>query len=353
MEHTAIFTGGGSAGHVTPNIALMRTLQREGWRIHYIGTAEGIEHKLLQEEEGIPYHCISAGKLRRYFSMKNVLDVFRVMRGIGQARRIVKRVKPDVLFSKGGFVSVPVVIGARKRCKIILHESDYTPGLSNRIANRYADTVCCTFEDTLSHLGAKGVHTGTPIRPALYAGSAERGYAFTELKNDKPVLLMMGGSLGATSLNDALREALPMLLPQFSIVHLCGAGKISETHAQPGYLQYEYIGEELPDLFAMADILLSRAGANAIFEFLALKKPALLVPLPLSASRGDQIQNAQYFKKKGYADVLMQEQLTPRILSDKLLALYTDRAKYVEAMNTAQHADGTQVVLTVIRKAVL
>lgn len=352
MQHTAIFTGGGSAGHVTPNIALMRTLQREGWRIHYIGTAQGIEHTLLQGEEGIPYHCISAGKLRRYFSMKNVLDVFRVIRGVGQARRIVKKVKPDVLFSKGGFVSVPAVLGARKRCKIIIHESDYSPGLSNRIANRYADTVCCTFEDTLSHLGAKGVHTGTPIRPALYAGNAARGFAFTGLAADKPVLLMMGGSQGAAAINNALREALPLLLPQFHVVHLCGAGKLSQSHTQPGYVQYEYIGEQLPDILAMAELLLSRAGANAIFEFLALQKPALLIPLPLSASRGDQIQNAQYFKRKGYADVLMQEELTPPTLAEKLCAVYKNRAHYIEAMQQARHMDGTEAVLEIIRGAV-
>ena len=350
MQHTAVFTGGGSAGHVTPNLALMRVLKEEGYQIHYIGTKAGIERGLV-EAEGVPYHCISAGKLRRYFSLENVADVFRVLRGIGQSRKIIKKLKPDVVFSKGGFVSVPVVVGARKLTNIVVHESDYTPGLSNRIADKYATTVCVTFEDTLSHVGAKGVFTGTPIRKELYEGVPAHGRAFTGLSGSKPVLLMMGGSLGAQTVNDALREALPELLKTFDIIHLCGKDKVSKAHAQPGYVQYEYISKELPDLLAMADIVLSRAGANAVFEFLALKKPALLVPLPKTASRGDQILNAKYFEKKGYAAVLEQEQMTPETLAKALTGLYHDRARYLDAMGKAPNADGTSAVLNVIRQA--
>jgi UDP-N-acetylglucosamine--N-acetylmuramyl-(pentapeptide) pyrophosphoryl-undecaprenol N-acetylglucosamine transferase len=351
MRYTAIFTGGGSAGHVTPNLALMRSLREEGYSIHYIGTADGIERTLLQNEVDIPYHAIHAGKLRRYFSLQNVADVFRTLKGIGEARKIVREIKPDVVFSKGGFVAVPVVIGARKKAPIVIHESDYTPGLSNRIASRFADTVCVTFEDTLAHTRGKGVCTGTPIRAELYAGDAGRGRAMTGFSADKPVLLMMGGSLGAQAVNDALRQALPRLLKTFQIVHLCGKGKLDEAAAQPGYVQYEYIGKELPDLMAMADIVLSRAGANAAFEFLALHKPALFIPLPRSASRGDQIVNAAYFAKKGYAAVLEQEAMTPDTLSDALETLYRDRARYVAAMETEQHADGTEAVLHQIRRA--
>ncbi len=350
MQHTAVFTGGGSAGHVTPNLALMRVLKEEGYHIHYIGTRAGIERGLV-EAEGVPYHCISAGKLRRYFSLENVADAFRVLRGIGQSRKLIKKLQPDVVFSKGGFVSVPVVVGARKLTNIVVHESDYTPGLSNRIANRYATTVCVTFEDTLSHVGSKGVVTGTPIRKELYEGVPAQGRTFTGLFGSKPVLLMMGGSLGAQAVNDALRAALPELLKTFDIVHLCGKDKVSKEHAQPGYVQYEYISGELPDLFAMADIVLSRAGANAVFEFLALKKPALLVPLPRSASRGDQILNARYFEKKGYAAVLEQERLTPETLTEALISLYANRARYLEAMAKAPNSDGTEAVLNVIRQA--
>ncbi|MDL2234768.1 undecaprenyldiphospho-muramoylpentapeptide beta-N-acetylglucosaminyltransferase [Christensenellaceae bacterium OttesenSCG-928-L17] len=352
MAIKAIFTGGGSAGHVTPNIALMRTLLAEGYELHYIGTAEGIEHELIARMEQVTYHSIHAGKLRRYFSLKNIADAFRVLRGIGEARRIVKRVQPDVLFSKGGFVSVPAVIGAKGRCPVVVHESDYSPGLSNKIANRYATTVCVTFEDTLAHVGAKGVFTGTPIRKELYAGNAARGFQFTGLAEGKPVLLMMGGSLGAAAVNEALREALPQLLQNFQVVHLCGKGKTEPALVQEGYVQYEFISEELPDLLAMADIVLARAGANAVFEFLALQKPALLIPLPLSASRGDQIQNAAYFQKKGYADVLAQEELCADTLYERLIALYRDRLAYIDAMRLAPHADGTEAVLSAIRAAV-
>lgn len=349
-EKKAIFTGGGSAGHVTPNLALMRTLQDEGVHIHYIGTKDGIERGLIEKEAGVTYHSISAGKLRRYFSLKNVADVFRVLRGIGQAKRIVKQEKPNVVFSKGGFVTVPVVIGARKQCPIIVHESDYSPGLSNRIANRYATTVCVTFEDTLQHVGSKGVCTGTPIRQELFGGDRAKGFAFTGLTAGKPVLLMMGGGLGAEAVNLALRAALDELLPFFQIVHLCGKGKLDAAAACKGYIQYEYVSGELKDIFAITDIILARAGANSIFEFLALKKPSLLVPLPLSASRGDQIQNAAYFQKKGYAEVLAQEELTPGRLSGMLKALYHNRARYIAAMEQAANADGTNAVLNEIRK---
>lgn len=346
-----LFTGGGTAGHVTPNIALMRILQREGYSIHYIGTKDCIECELVKKEEGIVYHAIRAGKLRRYFSFKNVADAFFVLCGIVQARKIVKRVKPDALFSKGGFVSVPAVIGANKRCPIIIHESDYTPGLSNRIANRYATKVCVTFEDTLAHVGDKGVFTGTPIRRELYKGDASRGFAFTGLDRTKPVLLMMGGSQGAAAVNTALRAALPKLLERFHIVHLCGKCKLDASLKAPNYRQYEYISNELPDLLAMADIILSRAGANAVFEFLALKKPALLIPLPLSASRGDQIQNARYFEKKGYAAVLAQEDLNEDTLYRALVELYENRARYIDHMRNATNADGTSAVLEVIVQA--
>ena len=279
--------------------------------------------------EGVTYHTISAGKLRRYFSLKNLTDPFKVVGGIFQAKRIINKVKPDVVFSKGGFVSVPVVIAAKGMAPIVAHESDYTPGLANKITARFADRVCVTFEDTLKYVGAKGVHTGTPIRPELYGGDRQRGLDFTGFSGEKPILLTMGGSQGAQAINDALRSALPRLTRSFDIIHLCGKGKKDASIAEPGYVQYEYISKELPDLFAAADIILSRAGANAIFEFLALAKPALLIPLPLSASRGDQILNAGYFARKGYAMTLDQAGLTPDTLFDSIHDLYDRRLSFI------------------------
>lgn len=352
MEKKIILTGGGSAGHVTPNLALLPQLQAEGIEVHYIGTADGIERTIVSERSDITYHVISSGKLRRYFSWKNFTDPFRVLRGMFQARRIMREVKPAAVFSKGGFVSVPVVIAAHgKHIPVVTHESDYTPGLANKINAKFADKICVTFEDTLSHVGAKGVHTGTPIRPELYEGDKERGLSFLGFDDKKPILLVMGGSLGAAAVNDAVRAALPKLLLSYDIVHLCGKGKVEESLAQPGYRQFEYVNEELPDVLAATDIVVSRAGANAVFEFLALSKPALLIPLPRSASRGDQILNAGYFARKGFAMVLEQESLTPETLLDAVNDLYDRRLSFIATMSAEPLADGTDEVLAVIRSA--
>ena len=352
MEKKIILTGGGSAGHVTPNLALLPQLLAEGIEVHYIGTADGIERTILSERKDVTYHIISSGKLRRYFSWKNFTDPFRVMRGLFQARRVMREVKPAAVFSKGGFVSVPVVIAAHgKHIPVVTHESDYTPGLANKINAKFADRICVTFEDTLAHVGAKGVHTGTPIRPELYQGDKARGRAVLGFDDKKPVLLIMGGSLGASVVNDAVRAALPKLLISYDIVHLCGKGKVEEQLNQPGYRQFEYVNEALPDVLAATDVVVSRAGANAVFEFLALSKPALLIPLPRSASRGDQILNAGYFARKGFAMVLEQESLTPETLLDAVNDLYDRRLSFIATMSAEPLADGTDEVLAVIRSA--
>ena len=352
MKKVIIFTGGGTAGHATPNLALMEKLDRSEWEVHYIGTAEGIEKKIVGQRDDVIYHEIAWGKLRRYFSWRNFSDPFRVMKGYRQSRRIIRQLKPAVLFSKGGFVSVPVVAAARGRCPVIAHESDYTPGLANRLAARYATKICVSFTDTLQYVPkGKGVHTGTPIRPELYAGSREKGLAFTGLSGKKPVLLMVGGSLGAQAVNDALRQALPLLLPDFDVVHLCGKGKAEPKLSVPGYVQYEYIDAEMADILAMADVVLSRAGANAVFELLALKKPMVLVPLTAKSSRGDQLLNADYFESRGYAKKLLQSDMTPVTLSEAVHAVYRDRETYRAAMEHAENVDGTQPILNLILEA--
>lgn len=346
-----LFTGGGTAGHVTPNIALIKRLQDEGWQVDYIGSKAGIERELIAALPGVTYHGVSSGKLRRYFSWQNFVDPFRVLHGMFEAREIIRRIKPDVIFSKGGFVSVPVVMAAGKT-PVVAHESDYTPGLANRIACRYADRVCVTFSDTAKHIsGNRAVHTGTPIRPELYGGDAARALAFTGLDGKKPVLLVMGGSSGAQWLNELVREALPRLLPVFDVIHLCGRGKVDASAAREGYCQYEYIDRELPDLLALSDVVLSRAGANAVFEFLALAKPAVLVPLPLSASRGDQIQNAKYFEDKGYAVMVDQDTATPDTIADAVAHLYENRLELHANMIRDDLLDGTDQVLHEIREA--
>ena len=350
---TIIFTGGGTAGHVMPNLALMDRLDKNEWIIHYIGTEDGIEHELLAGRPDVTYHAIAWGKLRRYFSWKNFTDPFRVLKGYFQSLRIMKEIKPDVLFSKGGYVSVPVVMAAKGKCPVICHESDYSPGLANKIAARFADTICTTFADTVSRVPAgKGVHTGTPIRAALSHGSRERGLAFTGLSGQKPVLLVVGGSTGAKAVNEAVEAALDELLKTFDVVHLCGQGKADDTAPRQGYVRFEYVNEQMADVLTLADVVVSRAGANAVFELLALKKPAVLIPLPLETSRGDQILNARYFEKNGYAVHLPQNEATPEKLVDTVLTVYRDRQRYGETMSAAPGADGTENILHLLYKAV-
>ena len=362
MPKTIVLTGGGSAGHVTPNLALIPLLQEHGWDIHYIGTQDGIERSLLAGVPGVTYHAISAGKLRRYRDLRNLTDPFRVVAGCGQAGAILKQVSPRVLFSKGGFVAVPVTAAAYFRhVPVVCHESDLTPGLANRISAKFATTICTTFDETAVMLGAKGQATGAPLRDTLFAGRREEGLQLCGFSGQKPVLMMTGGGLGAQAVNECLRSALPALLPQFDIVHLCGKGNLTDID-QPGYRQFEYVEEGMPHLLASADLVLTRAGSNTIFELLALGKPHLLVPLPLSASRGDQLKNAESFAKKGYSMVLFQENMTPDTLTHALETLYTDRNRYISAMTSPvqggmqvsggnAHRDGLRRLLGVIEQA--
>ena len=351
MKKTIVFTGGGTAGHVTPNLALIEQLDRNEWDIHYIGTS-GMEKDLIAPIAGVTYHEIDSGKLRRYLSVKTLTMPIHVQKGYLQAKRLIKELKPDVVFSKGGYVSVPVVAAARGKCPILTHESDYTPGLANRIDARYADKVLVTFADTVACVkGGKGVHTGTPIRPELYRGDRERGLRFTGFDGKKPVLLVAGGSLGAESVNVAVREALPELLKTFDVAHLCGRGKVDAGVSAKGYVQYDYIRDEMADLFATADVVCSRAGANAVFELLALKKPMLLLPLSGASTRGDQELNAEYFKKRGYAKVLLKDEVSAESITREILALYRERDAYRAAMEHAEGVDGTDMILDLIRKA--
>ena len=347
-----VLTGGGTAGHVTPNIALIPALREAGYEISYIGSHDGIEKELI-EHIGIPYYGISSGKLRRYLDLKNLSDPFRVVKGIGDARRLLKKLNPDIIFSKGGFVAVPVVLAARSRkIPAIIHESDMTPGLANKLCIPNAVKVCCNFPETLEHLPKeKAVLTGSPIRSELMSGDADKARAFCGFSRDdkKPVILMIGGSLGAVAINECLREALPTLLKTFNVVHLCGKGNRDETLLDlPGYVQYEYISKELPDLFALADIVLSRAGANAICELQALAKPNLLIPLPAEASRGDQLLNAASFEKQGYSMVLQQVDMNRSSLVEALNRLYENRAQYIAAMKNSDHADAVKTIVDLI-----
>ena len=348
-----ILTGGGTAGHVTPNIALIPKLKEEGYDIHYIGSYNGMEKKLI-EDMRIPYHGISSGKLRRYFDVKNFSDPFRVIKGYGEASRLMKSLKPDVVFSKGGFVSVPVVMAAKNhRIPAIIHESDMTPGLANKLCIPSATKICCNFPEAMEHLPkGNAVLTGSPIRQELFNGNPLDAIQFTGLQANKPTILVIGGSTGSVKVNEAVRECLDELLKTYQVIHLCGKGKLDIAYEhRDGYVQYEYIKKELSSLLALADIVISRAGANAICELQALAKPNLLIPLGANASRGDQILNAESFKKQGFSYVLPEEELTKETLLNAVDQVYTHRAEYQAAMKNSQMTNSIDLIVDLINDA--
>ena len=348
-----VLTGGGTAGHVTPNIALLPSLQEAGYEIAYMGSYDGIEKKLIGDFD-IPYTGISTGKFRRYFDPKNLSDPFRVLKGFTEARKYLKQFKPDVVFSKGGFVSVPVVRAAASLgIPCIIHESDMTPGLANKLCIPVAAKVCCNFPETLKLLPEnKAVLTGSPIRAELAKGNKIAGLDMCGFTANKPVIMVVGGSLGAANVNSAVREALPELLKDFQVVHLCGKGKMDNLLLNTsGYKQFEYIKAELKDLFAMADIVISRAGANAICELLALKKPNILIPLPAASSRGDQILNAKSFESQGFSIVISEDDLTTDLLVDKVHELYFTRQTFVDNMGRSAQLDSISTIMGLINEA--
>ncbi len=347
-----VLTGGGTAGHVTPNIALIPRLKEEGYEISYIGSHDGIEQQLITELD-IPYYGISSGKFRRYLSIKNLSDPFKVVKGISEAKKLLKDLEPDIIFSKGGFVAVPVVRAAKSLgIPVIIHESDMTPGLANRLCIPTASAVCCNFPETKEYLPAdKAVVTGTPIRSELMEGDPAFARRYCGFTDDKPVIMVMGGSLGSVILNNAVRESLNELLASFNIIHLCGKEKLDTALLDiPGYRQYEYVKKELTHMFALADILISRAGANAISEICALSKPNLLIPLSAKASRGDQVLNARSFEKQGFSMVLEEEDLTPESFRTAVFSLYENRQQYIDAMNSSPNTDSVSVILELIHR---
>lgn len=321
-----LFTGGGSAGHVTPNLALIKKFQEAGWQVEYVGSTHGIESTLLSECN-IVYHTIITSKLRRYFSWQNFLTPLKVLLGIAQATRLCYKIKPALVFSKGGFVAFPVVVGAwLNRIPIVAHESDLTPGLANKMTFPFAKKICVTFPEGAKYFKnqQKVVVTGTPIRPEFFLGNSDNGRKFCGFDTAKPIILVYGGGLGSEAVNRAIRSALPQLLGRFQIVHLCGKNKVDATFSHlAGYKQFAYLHHELYDVMACADMVISRAGANSIYELLALQKPHILIPLPAKASRGDQLANAAYFQHLGLSKVLAEESLS----NEQLLATINEIQK--------------------------
>ncbi|MCR9192305.1 MAG: undecaprenyldiphospho-muramoylpentapeptide beta-N-acetylglucosaminyltransferase [Gammaproteobacteria bacterium] len=351
IEKKIVLTGGGSAGHVTPNLALIPELQAQGWTIDYIGSAHGVERNMIKAVD-VPYHEISTGKLRRYFSWQNFLDPFRVVIGMVQAFRLIRKLKPQVIFSKGGFVALPVVIGGWfTRTPIVVHESDFSVGLANRLSFPFADKICVTFEAAKRNIKnkAKVVVTGTPIRETLLQGTREAGLKRCGFHGDKPCILVMGGGHGARAINDCIRQSLTALLSKVQVIHLCGPGKIDASlKKRAGYVQFEYANEELPDLLAATDLVITRAGANSLYELLVLAKPHILIPLPRLQSRGDQIQNAHHFERLGVSHVIEEERLTTTTLLAAVETVMTQREAIVKKIAALHIKSAVQTIVNIL-----
>lgn len=341
-----MFTGGGSAGHVTPNIALIERFLQSDWDIHYIGSVSGIERDIISPL-GVPYYPISTGKLRRYLTWQHLLVPFQVAKGIWQSFRICKKLKPNVIFSKGGFVSLPVVIGAwLNRIPIIIHEADITPGLANKLSAPFAKHICITNDLAKKYYKNqdKIIVTGIPVRMDLFNGNKDKGLALCGFNKEKPMILVFGGSLGSASLNQCIRDLLPKLSPHYQVAHICGKNKIDNKLKRPDYCQFEYVNEQMPDLFAAADLVISRAGANSIYELLSLKKPHILIPLPTTASRGDQIDNAKYYQERDLSHVIFEEDLTEEKLLGEIDSIFAQRESIIELLTRYPLPDSISLI---------
>lgn len=352
MTKTILFTGGGSAGHVTPNLALIKKFTQENWQAIYIGSNNGIEKEIIAKTN-IPYYCIATGKLRRYFSCQNFIDPFNVLLGFVQAFLLCRKLKPAVVFSKGGFVAFPVVVAAwLNRIPVIAHESDLTPGLANRLSYPFAKVICLTFAESKKYFkeNEKILLTGTPLREELFAGDAKRGRDFCGFSDNKKVILVMGGGLGAKSVNDVVRTALPQLLTNYQVVHLCGKGKLINSVSLPGYKQFEYLHAELADVIACADMVISRAGANSLYELLALHKPHILIPLSTAGSRGDQLDNAKHFAELGLSQVVLEQELSPEKLLEKITWLQQHQTEVTQRLQQFQLPNTVQLIFQKIQE---
>ncbi|KRG12054.1 UDP-diphospho-muramoylpentapeptide beta-N- acetylglucosaminyltransferase [Virgibacillus soli] len=344
-----VFTGGGSAGHVTPNIAIIKELGQD-WDISYVGSRKGIERELIQKLN-ISYYGIHSGKLRRYFDVQNVKDIFHVLKGYFEAKKILKNLNPHLVFSKGGFVSVPVILAAKTlKIPVFIHESDMTPGLANKISQRFATKIFTSFDEAKRFFPEhKTITIGSPIRKEIMKGSVRRARSFLGFHSQLPILTIMGGSLGAKTINEVVRSSLKELTKKYQIVHLCGKGNKDEQFSMfPGYRQFEYLHDELPDILAATDIIMTRGGSNAIFEFLALRKPMLIIPLGLDQSRGDQILNAKAFENKGYSITLEEENLNNETLLAHVDKIYKNKISFQEKMKSSQKSEALDILLSEI-----
>ena len=346
--NTIVLCGGGTAGHVMPNIALLKYLKQHFKNIYYIGSINGIEKEIISEHKEITYYPITSVKLIRGLTLKNLAIPFKLIKGYVQAKNILKKLKPDIVFSKGGYVSVPVTMAANNlKIPVVAHESDFNLGLANKLILKTCNKMCCSFEETAKNLGDKGVFTLSPVRENLFYGNKQKAFLACGFNKIQPTILVIGGSLGAQAINEVMFKIANEITKKFNVIHIVGKGNKNPKINNKNYHQIEFVSS-IEDYFALADIVVSRAGSNAINEFLVLNKPMLLIPLPKGNSRGDQILNAQNFYEKGYALILNQEDLSETSLLHKINELYLSVNKIKNNQKTFYHKNGTLNILNVI-----
>ena len=339
-----VMTGGGSAGHTVPNLALLPAL-KEKFDISYVGS-EGIEKKLLSGQ-GVPFYTISCTKLVRGSLLQNIQMPLRFIKSIRQAKRVLRSIRPDAVFSKGGYVSLPVVFAAKAlKIPVVSHESDLSAGLANRLIAKKCDLVLTSFPETAKQF-KNGVYSGSPVRQELFQGSREIALHKYGFDGRKPVLLIFGGGSGSRTINRAVAEILPELLKKMDVLHICG--KDASTKVLPGYAPLAY-EQDMASAYACADFVVSRAGSNSVFEILALQKPALLIPLENKRSRGDQVENALYFSKKGCCRVLREGDLCGEALLSALQSLAADKA-LLKTLKGTKIPCGNQNIVAAIETA--
>lgn len=343
-----VLCGGGTAGHVMPNIALLKYLHEHYDKIYYIGSINGIERNILKEYKDVTYYPITSVKLIRGINIKNLLIPFKLIKGYNQSKKILKELRPNVIFSKGGYVSVPVTYAGKSLgIPIVAHESDYNLGLANKLILKTCNKMCCSFEATALSCKEKGVYTLSPIRDTLFNGKKEVARQKCHFNNTLPTILIIGGSLGAKAINECMFKISKQITKKYNIIHIVGKGNYNKNIKIKNYYQIEFLSD-IQDYFALADMVISRAGSNAINEFLVLNKPMLLIPLPKGNSRGDQILNAKEFESKGYANILYQEDMTEQSMLNAIDRLNQDHKKIIKAQQNQRGKNGTKNILKVI-----
>lgn len=337
-----VFTGGGTAGHIMPNLAIINDIKDKA-KVYYIGS-NGLE-KTLVKKNNIKYYEIDSTKLKRNLSLSNFLIPFKLIKAIKQSKKILKEIKPDIVFSKGGYVALPVVFASKKlNIPVICHESDITMGLANKLCKNKCKYFCTSFEKTSQSL-KNGIYTGSPLRKELFKGNKENAKKLFKNYRSKPTIMIMGGSLGSKIINKNIIDILPKL-NGYNIIHIVGKNNLTKNKFD-NYVQLEFTNN-IEDIFSLADLVISRAGSNTINELLALNKPNILIPLSKKASRGDQILNAQYFYEKGYSDVIFEEDLNEKVLLNKIEKVLKNKNKFIEKMKKSNNKLANEIIIELL-----